>query len=100
MNYRVIYASSFRDDLGQQVEYLLSQGVSVATINHWFAELYEVSDSLEDLPRRFPVDPVQTGELGQETRKAVVGDYLVFYQVNEDHKQVDVVAFRHGAKHR
>ena len=100
MTYRVIYAPSFRDDIDRHIDYLLSQHAAPDVIDRWYSRLFELIDSLNEWPMRFPVDEIQTQATGRETRKANVGDYLVFYGVDEVHKQVNVVAFVHGARRR
>lgn len=48
-------------------------------------------------PKRYPIDPVQTKETGIETQKLNFDGYLVFYQVDDRNKQVNVIAFMHGS---
>ena len=55
---------------------------------------------LHSLWLRFPVDQVQTDATGRETRKVNVGDYLVFYQIDDTRRQVSVVGFMHGSRRR
>lgn len=100
MTYRIIYAPSFRDDLDQQVEYLINEKVTIAIIDRWFTRLYELIDGLCETPRRFSVDTIQTAATGLETRKLIVDDYLVFYQVDDERQKVNVVGFVHGARRR
>lgn len=100
MTYRVIYAPSFREDIRKQVAYMVDETVAVETIESWFGKLYDLVDKLDQFPKRHPVDPIQSDATGCETRKMVFGDYLVFYQVDEDQKRVDLVAFVHGATRR
>lgn len=57
-------------------------------------------DRLDEWPKRLPVDVVQTRLTGRETRKLNFGDYLVFYQVDDKHRQVNIVGFMHGARRR
>lgn len=42
---------------------------------------------------RNPVVPEQTTEEGFEIRKLVIGNYLVFYRVNDESRLVEVLAF-------
>ena len=100
MTYRVIYAPSFREDIDQHIDYLLGQHVALHVINGWYAKLYELIDGLYKSPRRFPVDEVQSRITGHETHKLNFGDYLVFYQVDDKRRQVNLVTFRHGARRR
>jgi mRNA-degrading endonuclease RelE of RelBE toxin-antitoxin system len=100
MTYRIIYAPSFLADVRNQIAYMVDEAVSPATIGHWFSGLYQRLDNLDDMPKRYPVDPVQTSMAGRETRKMTFGDYLVFYQIDDAGKRVDLVAFMHSAKRR
>lgn len=97
MMYRVEFALSFRDDVDLQIEYLLSEGAALATIERWFAWLFDKAKALEEFPERYPVDKIQSEVTGEETRRFIVDDYLVFYQVDHDQRKVSVVAFVHGA---
>ena len=97
MTYRVIYAPSVREDIRQHVAYLRGESVTAATIEQWYVKLFELIDSLDEWPDRFPVDEVQSEAVGEEIRKLNVGDYLVFYQVDHERKEVNVFAFMHGA---
>ncbi len=97
MKYHVVFADSFTEDLDEQIDYLLGEQVSVVTIENWFTELYKQIACLDKFPKRFSVDPVQTRDAGKETRKINIEDYLVFYQVDDEQKQVHVVAFMHGS---
>ncbi len=100
MTYRIIYAPSFLNDVDRYLAYLIGEKVAIATIEQWFTKLYDQVDGLRQWPERFPVDPVQTQATGQETRKMNIGDYLVFYQIDEVAHQVNIVAFMHGAKRK
>lgn len=100
MNYRVVYTDPFLKDIDDHVDYLLGQGVSVATITRWYDTLFERLDGLDDMPKRLPVDEKMTGLTGHETRKLNYGDYLAFYRVLDDKHRVDLLHFQHGARER
>ncbi len=100
MTYRVIYAPSFQKDIDQHIRYLIGQHVSIDRINRWYGELFERIDTLHQWPLRYPIDPIQTQAIGREIHKLNVGNYLVFYDVDQERKQVNVVAFIHGARYR
>lgn len=97
MRYHVIYGPGLRDDLRDHVVYLRRQRVSQAVIDRWFNGLFESLDSLAEWPRRYPVAEQETAETGRETRKMNFKDYLVLYQIDEERKQVNLVAYDHGA---
>ena len=56
--------------------------------------------SLDEIPKRYPVDRVFSEAVGVIARKMNFGDYLVFYEVDDERQQVNVLAFRHGATRR
>lgn len=100
MNYRVVYAPSFVMDVRNQLAFMADQAVAPAVVQKWFGRFYHLLDTLEEMPKRYPVDRIQTVLVGRETRKLVFGDYLVFYQIDEVRRQVDLVAFMHGASRK
>lgn len=100
MTYRIELTERFIADLDAHLSYLQREKVSAYTTNRWFAKLYEKVLSLDDIPKRYPVDRVFTEVTGVVTRKMNFGDYLVFYQVDDGARQVNVLAFRHGATRR
>lgn len=100
MKYRVELTDSFTRDLDQHLAYLQREKVSTYTIDRWFAKLYEQVLSLDDIPKRYPVDRVFTETSGVLTRKMNIGDYLVFYQVDDEVLEVNVLALRHAATRR
>lgn len=97
MTYRIIFAPSFSSDVDALIGYWQSQQVAADTVQGWFTGLLRAIDHLEDMPRMYPVDEHETGAVGRETRKLVHGDYLVFYQVDDDARRVNIVALAHGA---
>ncbi|MEM9416347.1 MAG: type II toxin-antitoxin system RelE/ParE family toxin [Planctomycetota bacterium] len=97
MKYRVELADSFTDDLDRHLAYLVQENVSPVTIGRWLGRLHELVMGLDELPKRHPVDPHFTQRTGIATRKVNLGNYLIFYQVDENHRRVDVIAFTHGA---
>lgn len=100
MSYRVEFSPEFGDNVRRQVEYLREQHVSEERIDGWFGDLFDQLDSLSTSPKRHPLDPIQSTAIAQPSRKMVYGDYLVFYRVDDDTKQVSIDRFVHGARDR
>lgn len=97
MTYRVEAAASYTEALDRQIGHLLREGVSAQTIAGWYGQIRSAIDHLIEMPRLYPVDEFQTEAVGIETRKITAGDYLVFYQVDDEAGRVVQVAFVHGA---
>ena len=100
MTYRVIYSDAFRERIKAHVDYLATERVSDEMISTWYDRLLLLLDSLDDLPKRFPVDESMSDETGLLTRKLNYGNYLVFYTVNDGDRTVSIVEFMHGAKRK
>lgn len=100
MTYRVVYTEKFLERIEAHVDYLLGQGAAVHVIASWYDRLFLRLDRLDQMPHRLPVDEMQTRLTDRETRKLIYGDYLVFYQVDEARREVNLVEFQHGATRR
>lgn len=100
MTHRIEYSEAFLQDVRERVEYLRGQDVSQATIDRWFGELFDTIESLSESPKRHPVDGMQAGAAGVETRKLVYGQNLVFYRVDDEAKQVRLDKFMHASRDR
>jgi plasmid stabilization system protein ParE len=98
MIYQVHYMPSVTAAIDQQVVYFLEQGVSVERVTAWLADLYDLIDSIEQWPRRCPIDEAISAEVDIEIRRLVFGDYLLYLRVDDDRRCVDVVHFRHAAQ--
>ena len=91
MIYRLRYLPDTVTDREELREYL-SQYYA-GTVRRLFALLKKSAARLKKWPYSCPVyedDP--------DYRKLVVGDYLVFYMVNEDEKTVDIHRIFHGTR--
>lgn len=57
---------------------------------------FEVSVSaLEQNPLAYPVDEYVSALTGSEVRKKRVGNYRIYYRVNQEAQQVDIAYFFH-----
>jgi len=100
MSYQIIFGPAFRDDLDDHLTYLRTECVGQGVINTWYNGLFERIDSLEMWPNRFAVDEAYSQAVGRETRKLTYKKYVVMYQVDDENRRVELVAFMHGAKRK
>ncbi|HOB73523.1 MAG TPA: type II toxin-antitoxin system RelE/ParE family toxin [Phycisphaerae bacterium] len=100
MTYRVLYTDNVRADIAAHVRYLQDQQVSSEIIENWFVGLFDLVDSLYLWPLRYPVAEPESRAMGFEVRKAIYGQHLLFYRVDQTQHLVEVLAFRHGARRR
>jgi len=98
MSYRVLHTAQFHAALEAQLEYFLAEGAPAARISVRLEELLELMDSLDALPQRFPVAELESAIAGIELRKAVFGNYLSFYHIDDEKREVQLLGFRHGAR--
>ena len=91
MKYRIRYLPETVSDRNEVKAYLAKYYES--TVNDFFALLKEKTTRLKEFPYSCPIyedDP--------DYRKLVVGDYLVFYMVNEENKTVEIHRIFHGSR--
>lgn len=98
MRYRVEITPEVHGRIDEQVAYLRSEQVAETTVVGWLASLYDALLSLQEHPRRFPVDVIRTQILGYEIRRMGVGEFVVFYRVDGDFGLVRVLTVRHGKR--
>jgi mRNA-degrading endonuclease RelE of RelBE toxin-antitoxin system len=98
MNYRVVYTDSFLADVRDHLDFLRGRHVGEHVIENWYTKLFDRLEGLDEWPLTFAVSDAYSRRVGRNTHKYNFGDYLVFYQVNDEHQRVELVAFFNGAK--
>ena len=67
-------------------------------VTKWTTELYDRLEALSEHPKRFPVDDQRTNALGREIRRLEHGRFSVFYRVNDETSDVEILDIRHGKR--
>jgi plasmid stabilization system protein ParE len=92
MGYKVVLTEAARDDLGEIVRFIAHDSTrSASNIGN---EILDAAVSLTFLPRRGVAVRHRPG-----LRKLVHSYYLIFYQVNEAQRWVEVVRICDGRQH-
>ena len=91
MKYRIKYLPDTVKDRDEIREYLSQYYES--TVKNFFKLLKEKTARLKDFPYSCP-----PYEYDPDYRRLVVGDYLVFYIVNENDKVVEIHRIFHGTQ--
>ena len=86
MNYRVVYLDTALNDMSEIKDYLEQHSITA-----WSKLIDIMERKLKNL-EQFP----NIGERHKNYRRLVCGDYLVFYQVNEEYKTILVARILHG----
>lgn len=100
MTYRVLYTETFHEGLDAQLAWFSEQGAPESRITRWLSELLDLVDSLSESPHRYAVAELESAARGVELRRVTFGEYLAFYLVDEDRREVQLLGFRHGARER
>ena len=91
MSYSIKYLSETVTDR-EEIRKYLSQYYE-STVKRFFSLLREKTAQLKEFPYSCPVY-----EDDHDYRRLVVGDYLVFYMVNEDDKTVEIHRIFHESQ--
>ena len=98
MNYRVVYTDQFHDALEAQIKYFREEKAPASRIAAWLENVLDLVDSLDAFPLQHPVSADESALRGIELRKIIFGNYLGFYHVDEESKEVYLLGFRHGSR--
>jgi plasmid stabilization system protein ParE len=96
VKYRVTVYAKVHEQIEQQVTYLLSQSAPYDRVSAWLDSILSAMRSLSEHPQRFPVYTTPDDQMLFPVRRMNVGDYAVFFHVNESAGTVTVLEFRHG----
>ncbi len=98
MSYRVEYGPEAIAYIDNQIEWLRGQAISDETIASWLRQLLHFTEGLYIAPYRHATAEAESERLGKDIRKTHVGDYLIFYSIDEEQRRVAVVRIRHAAQ--
>jgi len=90
--YKIIVKRAVYNDIDGIFNYIANELAEPHTANNLCNSIEDAFESLQYLPLRFPLID------SQQIHKMPVGNYLVFYQVDEDAKEVRVVRVMHGRR--
>jgi plasmid stabilization system protein ParE len=95
MAYRVLVARSAELDVADAVGHIAADSPRQAA--RWLAGLFQIIDSLRDMPCRYAQIP-ESEALGRVLRAVVYHSHRVVYIVDETHQKVFVVRVYHCAR--
>ena len=64
----------------------------------WVEQVHTAIDELGEAPQAATIDRQVSGRAGHTARRRAIGNYLVYYSVDEAKRTVVVEHFRHGAR--
>lgn len=95
--YKVIVTDRATIAIVEYAEFIARQSGSWKIAEDWMARVYEAVSTLESMPDRFEV-ATESGKLGFEIRRLLIGKYIANYMIDYDDAVVWIVGFRHGSR--
>ncbi|MEM1098101.1 MAG: type II toxin-antitoxin system RelE/ParE family toxin [Planctomycetota bacterium] len=96
MNYRVEIPPYVENQILDQALYIARDSVEQALL--WADGIQSKIKGLGEMPHASSVDTDASVRAGHEVRRRAIGNYLVFYFVDEENGVVVMEGFRHGAR--
>ena len=97
MKYAVEITDTAFELIRAQARYIAVDCQAPLNAARWLEQVWDVIDGLEQLPTRHNL-AAEDAFKSYEVRRALVGDYLILFTVDESARRVWVIGFRHGAR--
>jgi hypothetical protein len=81
----------------EQARYIAVDCKSPLNAARWLEQVWDVVDNLEQMPARHGLADEDVFK-AYEVRRALVGDHLLLFTINETARKVWIIGFRHGAR--
>lgn len=97
MEYKLIVAPSFENDLDETLNYISNVLGSPLSAQNLMLKAEKVISNINDNPFLYP--KCRNESLAQkEYHYAIVNNYLLFYSVDENIKQINILRFLYGSR--
>jgi hypothetical protein len=97
MKYAVEITDVAYEAIEAQARYLAIDCQSPLNASRWLEQVWDVIDGLEQMPNRHNPAPEDAFK-SYEVRRALLGDYMILFTIDEDEGKVWVIGFRHGQR--
>ena len=97
MTYSVEITDSAFGMIHAAVRYIAEDCKSPLNASRWLEQVWDAVATLEQMPQRFPLAPEDPFK-PYEVRRALVGDYLILFNVDDEASKVWIIGFRHGSR--
>src|SRR5580704_18892215 len=98
MTYRILYTDQFHETIEAQLVYWADHGAPLTRTTEWLTDLFDLLDSLDESPYRFPIAEPETRGRGIKIHKIAFRDYLIFYHVDDKQRTVYLLGLQHGRR--
>ena len=97
MKYAVEITDAAFEAIRAQARYISVECQAPLNASRWLEQIWDVIDGLEQMPQRHNLAP-ESAFKTYEVRRALAGDYLVLFTIDDDARKVWVIGFRHGSR--
>lgn len=97
MKYTVEITDTAFELIRDEARYIAIERQSSLNASRWLEQVWDAIDGLEEMPNRHNVAPESTYK-AYEVRRALVGNYLILFTIDEPMHKVWVIGFRHGSR--
>jgi toxin ParE1/3/4 len=97
MRYAVEITDTAMELIREQARYIAIERNAPLNASRWLEKVWDVIDALEVMPARH-ILAAEDAFKPYEVRRALVGEYLVLFTIDEPARKVWVIGFRHGSR--
>lgn len=97
MHYKILLTQSFENDLDNTLSYITTKLLNRIAANNLLKKTKETIDMLTDNPSAFPVYH-GTSNIKYDYRYILVGNYIIFYRIDEETKTVYIMRFLYSGQ--
>jgi toxin ParE1/3/4 len=97
MTYSVEVTDAAFEALRAQARYIALECQSPLNAARWLEQVWDVIDGLQAMPSRHNLADEDAFK-SYEVRRALLGDYLILFTIDEDNRKVWVIGFRHCSR--
>jgi toxin ParE1/3/4 len=97
MKYTVEITDGAECAISAAVKYIAVECKAPLNASRWVEKVWDVIEGLEHLPKRHNLAD-ESAFKPYEVRRALVGNYLILFTVDDRAKIVRVIGFRHGSR--
>lgn len=93
MNWKIQYTEKANKDIREIYEYIAFSLLEIGTASKIVSNIIKTVNSLNEMPRRFPV---YTANSNVEIRSANVGNFIIFYSLEDNTETVTIISVLYG----
>lgn len=97
MKYTVEITDAAFEAIRAQARYIAFDCHASLNAARWLEKVWDAVDGLEHMPQRHNL-AAEDAHKSYEVRRALVGDYLILFTIDESAGKVWVIGFRHGSR--